>query len=83
MWVRSGECCQCGECCRGTDPFGGELGPPPVAGFCALYRVVEGNGHCSGHDGHPYYLKGCNVWPDRPEVIKDYPNCSYTFDWKD
>lgn len=84
-WVRSGYCCQCGECCRGDDPFGGELGPPPVPGFCALYRVVDGHGHCAGHEPphHPYYLQGCDRWPDRPEVIANYPHCTYRFEWRD
>jgi len=80
-WVRKGECSQCGDCCKGRDPFGGELGEPPVAGFCALYRVVEGHGHCNGHDGHPYYLGGCNVWPTMPEHVQEYSRCTYTFEW--
>lgn len=80
-WVRSGECCQCGACCKGTDPFLGELGPPPVPGYCALYRLFGDHGHCAGHEApeHPYYLKGCNVWPSIPDHIKEYPLCSYTF----
>jgi hypothetical protein len=84
-WQRMGECCQCGECCRG-DPFAGELGPPPVSGFCALYRIVDGHGHCSGHEPpnvHRYYLGGCNIWPTVPEHITAYPSCSYRFEWHD
>jgi hypothetical protein len=85
-WVRSGYCCQCGECCRGRDPFDGELGPPPVPGFCALYRLVDGKGHCSGHEPpnqHPYYLRGCNIWPTQPSHIEAYPLCTYKFEWVD
>jgi len=77
-WKREGYCCQCGECCRGRDPFDGELGPPPVAGFCALYRIVDGKGSCSDRT-HRYYLNGCNVWPSIPEHVSNYPRCTYTF----
>jgi hypothetical protein len=80
-WVRSGECCHCGECCKG-DPFNGEQGAPAVAGYCPLYQLSE-HGHCAGYGKHPYYLSGCNVWPDRPELIADKPSCTYSFEWRD
>ena len=84
-WVRSGYCCQCGECCVG-DPFGGAEGPPTVPGRCPLYRILGGKGHCVGHEPpnqHPYYLSGCNVWPTVPGHIADYPSCTYSFEWRD
>lgn len=56
------------------DPFEGELGAPPVPGYCALYRKADGHGHCAGRE-HPYYLKGCNVWPDRPEQLNGHHVC--------
>jgi len=83
-WVREGYCCKCGECCKGPDPFEGELGQPPVSGFCSLYRIVDGRGNCAGHEPpneHPYYLNGCNVWPTIPEHVAAYPSCTYRFEW--
>ncbi len=62
-WIRSGECCRCGECCVG-DPFPDKTDPnaseamrqqPVVAGYCPLFRwhegAAEGSGFCSGHTG--------------------------------
>lgn len=77
-FVRTGECCRCGECCVG-DPFEGKEGEPVVSGFCPLYRLLEGRGHCSDRE-HPYYLMGCNVFPTHPGQIADKPGCSYTFE---
>jgi len=82
VWIRHGECTRCGQCCVG-DPFNGEEGAASVAGYCPLYRLLDGRGHCSGHGQHPYYLGGCNRWPDRPELIADKPSCTYTFEWRD
>jgi hypothetical protein len=31
----------------------------------------------------PYYMAGCNVWPEHPDQIVNYPNCTYTFAWVD
>jgi hypothetical protein len=78
-WVRTGYCCQCGECCRGRDPFEGVM-QPVVEGFCSLYRIVDGHGHCNDR-AHPYYLGGCNVWPTQPSHVEDYPACTYRFVW--
>jgi hypothetical protein len=73
MYVRSGECNRCGDCCKGN-PFTGEPG-----GYCPLFAwASEGVGHCTDRR-HRYYLSGCNVWPTHPDQIADKPNCSYTF----
>ena len=73
-WVRHGECNRCGSCCKG-DPFTGS-----AEGMCPLFRWHEKVGECTDRQ-HPYYLAGCNVWPQRPEQLRDHPECSFTFDW--
>lgn len=76
-WVRSGECCKCGDCCAG-DPFTGS-----AQGFCPLSAPqADGTRICTGR-AHPYYLAGCVDWPSTPEQIADKPRCSYTFAWVD
>jgi hypothetical protein len=68
--------------------------PPQRMGWCPLLRFHEGdpkgNTTCIGHIGEvpagqedPYYMSGCNVWPDHPDQIRDYPSCTYTFEWVD
>jgi hypothetical protein len=69
---------------------------PPVAGMCPLFEwrqkadAPPGQtwGYCIGHTGavpagqeDPYYLSGCNVWPQDPAQIANYPSCTYTFTW--
>jgi len=96
-WVRSGECCQCGECCRGDpfehgedDPRRSELmrqrsaQPPERPGACPLLTYKStGEALCLGHGTDPYYLSGCNVWPSVPGHIADCPSCTYSFVWAD
>ncbi len=79
-WIREGECCQCGDCCRG-DPFKPESSP----GMCPLLSATRPNGtrHCTGYNVHPYYLQGCNVWPSIPAHTADLPRCTYTWRWED
>lgn len=77
-YLRTGECCRCGECCTG-DPFDGSEGISVVPGTCPLYRIVEGRGHCSNRK-HPYYLQGCVNFPEHPSQIADKPSCSYKFE---
>lgn len=73
-WKRTGYCCKCGECCRGN-PFTGE-----EHGYCPLLKALEdGTFNCTDRQ-HPYYLQGCNVWPQRPEQITDKPKCTYKFE---
>lgn len=76
-WVRSGECCRCGECCWG-DPFNGEQGEPVIEGACPLLSLFAGHYVCTDRQ-HPYYLNGCNIWPTHPAQIADKPGCSYRF----
>lgn len=73
LYRREGECCRCGECCRGN-PFDG-----PDTEYCPLFRwLEEGVGECTDRE-HPYYLNGCNVFPSHPGQIADKPSCSYRF----
>jgi hypothetical protein len=99
-WVRTGECCQCGDCCIGY-PFAGDdsdkenprcselmrTRQPEQPGRCPLLTfhigAPQGDTSCLGHDGDPYYLSGCVVWPSHPDHIRDYPRCSYSFAWQE
>lgn len=93
-WIRSGRCTRCGQCCQGTPPPGistlVDTHPPAVAGYCPLFEWragnAEGPGFCIGHTGavpegkeDSFYMAGCNVWPDHPDCIKDFDQCTYTF----
>jgi len=66
--------------------------PPEKEGWCPLLRShigdPAGDFSCIGHPGSvplenadPYYMSGCNVWPDHPDQIADKPSCTYTFTW--
>jgi hypothetical protein len=67
--------------------------PPEVNGYCPLFKwanLPEGPGFCKGHAGavpagreDPFYLNGCNVWPQSPSEISEYKNCTYSFTWVD
>lgn len=68
--------------------------PPHRQGWCPLLRfhegASEGDTTCVGHTGvvapgneDPYYMSGCNVWPQDPVQIADKPSCTYTFEWVD
>jgi len=93
-WIRSGYCCRCGQCCVG-DPFtdDGPFRRPRAAiveGYCPLYELKDGVGHCAGHIGvtkageeNAYYMAACRTWPDHPDLIKDKPACTYRFTWVD
>ncbi len=80
-WVREGECCQCGDCCRGN-PFVPDGDPNEP---CPLLSLVKANGArvCTGHGVHPYYLMGCNVWPTIPEHVAHLERCTYTWRWEE
>ena len=82
-WAREGECCKCGDCCRGN-PIPGEWMDTPD-GMCPLLGIVrqDGTRHCRGHGVNPYYLNGCNIWPTIPEHVAAYPRCTYTWRWVD
>lgn len=79
VYVRTGECNRCGECCRTGDPFNGEMGEPAIPGACPLLALLDGIHTCTDRSNE-YYLKGCNVWPTHPNQIIDKPSCSYKFE---
>ena len=79
MWARSGECCRCGDCCRG--PIDGM--PEQHDGACP-YLKGEANDErlCAIHDTvNTYWSRGCNVWPSEPYHIENYPRCTFKFEW--
>lgn len=78
-FVRTGECCRCGQCCMTGDPFEGALGEPEIPGGCALLTLLP-DGHACKDRQNSYYLSGCNVWPSHPGHIVDKPGCSYKFE---
>jgi hypothetical protein len=78
-FVRTGECCRCGQCCWG-DPFNGEMGVPEIAGACPLLTLELDGRYACGDRQNTYYLNGCNVWPTHPGQIADKPGCSYRFE---
>lgn len=78
-WRRTGECCRCGDCCKGQFETG-EADPAVNGGYCTLFRwAAPGEGFCSDRS-HPYYLRGCCDWPTKPEHLLDKPRCSYRFE---
>lgn len=87
-WIRSGECCRCGECCQNFNPWesaskdiiAGSIAPErTVANACPLFAWQEREGFCRGHQKHPVYMKLCKDWPRYPNDIKDFPSCTYSF----
>lgn len=78
-WRRTGECNGCGECCQSGDPFNGERGVGALPG-CPLQVMFGDLVRCTGHGTDSYYLSGCNVFPQMPDQVKDYPSCSYVFE---
>lgn len=83
-WVRHGECSRCGDCCKGHPRHSAMPTDPVVVEgveFCPLYRqLAENLGECTDRE-HPYYLQGCNVFPQHPTQIADKPRCTYSFEW--
>lgn len=75
-WLRTGYCCQCGECCEGN-PF--VTGPAKAEGMCPIFKwLAPGLGECT--DRHnDYYLKACRHWPSKPIHIANRPRCTYKF----
>ena len=82
-WIREGECNRCGECCVG-DPGHPEMErPASIETHCPLYALLpDGKFGCSNRE-HPYYLAGCNVWPQHPDNLIGKPSCSYSFRWEE
>lgn len=81
-WIREGECCGCGDCCR----------PETIPARTAAYNEaripfeVVNNGDCKDFD--PETGK-CRIYENRPQVCRDFPThpidiaalprCTYTF----
>ena len=80
VFIRTGECNRCGECCATGDPFEGAMGAPEIPGACPLLTLQFDGFHACKDRRHPYYLQGCNVWPTHPGQIADKPSCSYKFE---
>jgi hypothetical protein len=80
-WVRSGECCKCGDCCRGGI---GNLPAQPDGACPFLEREEDGQRLCAIHDSqNTYWSRGCNVWPSDPRHIAKYDRCTFSFVWQD
>lgn len=90
IWERTGYCSQCGDCCD-DDPIDhlfknqdgnwvqGQGLNPSVHGKCAYFSLdSNGKGFCSGRTTD-YYLNGCKSWPNKPQHIETYLNCTYKF----
>lgn len=78
VWRRSGSCCRCGACCRSGNYFADTLGPGSVDGACFYYEERGGLGTCIDRT-NVYSVQACSVWPDGPQCVADYPDCSYVF----
>lgn len=76
VFIRSGSCNQCGDCCKDGDPFAGEQTNPLSP--CRMLGHVDGKYVCTGRTSS-VYLSGCASWPSAPEHLVSYPNCGYTF----
>ena len=79
-WIREGECCRCGECCKGN-PFVPDGAPDEMCPLLEIVARPDGTRFCSGHGVHPYYLQGCNVWPSIPEHVAGIARCTYRWRW--
>ena len=79
-YIRTGECCRCGQCCMTGDPFEGELGEPAIEGACPLLKLAADGLYACSDRMNSYYLKGCNVFPSHPDQVADKPGCSYKFE---
>lgn len=78
VYLRTGYCCHCGECCQSGDPFAVAQTHPPSP--CAkLTTDARGAYQCAGRDTHVYNI-GCNVWPSTPSHLDRYPSCTYRFE---
>lgn len=77
IWRRTGYCCRCGECCFG-DVFTKDSKPDQR---CSMYEEQrDGTGMCKDRtEKNWYYHQGCNVFPQVPSQVTDYPSCTYKF----
>lgn len=73
-WLRTGYCCQCGQCCVG-DPFTGS-----AEGYCPLLKWLSPEQGICTDLGNEYRLKACAHWPSKPEHVAQWPQCTYKFE---
>jgi Fe-S-cluster containining protein len=83
-WVREGECCGCGDCCRP------ETIPARTKAYieAEIPFMVVNQGNCPDFD--PETGK-CLIYEDRPQECRDFPTspvdiaalprCTYRFVW--
>lgn len=80
-WKRLGECCKCGDCCKGNPRK--DRWHDAEDGMCPLLGIVQKDGTrlCTGYGVHEYYLQGCVVWPSIPAHTASLPRCTYRWEW--
>lgn len=79
MLVRKGECCRCGDCCKGDPITGRDKGEHGVQLWCPNLRFNDdATTRCEGRDT-AYYKGGCIDFPSKPIHLKDLPRCTYFF----
>jgi Fe-S-cluster containining protein len=79
-WVRSGYCIMCGECCNIHNFYGGVWDDNPdvktdADGYCEWFDRETRK--CNINKKKPI---GCMRFPQHPNDIKSFPNCSYRFE---
>lgn len=84
VWLRTGHCSLCGDCCRGQFETG-DCDPDINGGLCSRATWLnDGVGgkifNCLDHGkAGTYWSMGCNEWPTKPEHLLDAPRCTYRF----
>lgn len=71
-YLRTGYCCQCGQCCMGNNQ------PESI---CPMFSWLEVNvrGICTDQD-HQLCGQDKKMWPECQENIQYYPKCTYKFE---
>lgn len=82
MIKRTGECNHCGDCCKGNVyPLLNEEEKKEYEasrfnfGYCFQYDREKQR--CKIYEHRPWY---CYLYPDNPEQLARYKNCSYEFE---
>ena len=84
MYIREGECNQCGLCCLPPTPerieayhkAGYECKTQHLSGCPLEARTKDGRIYCTAYDKRP---EMCKVFPQQPVDIETIPECSYSF----
>ena len=76
-YQRFGDCCQCGDCCKGN-PYTGEGAHDDCP---HLLRGAEGEKTACEIHGTvgTYWALGCNVWPTMPHHVAHIERCTFQF----